>query len=344
MNRKSKPSKGSPGIDATFIIKSLLTGIAGSISLILSYVILEMAWLGFIVYNEGLKSIYLLQWALLIFLIPVFTGALAAMVLAPQIKRYTYAIAAGMISGILAGVGFSAVLSLFMITLDFSRTGFMGWQAIHDTLFPTLAGIIPGMVDDLPYTLAFILLSVMLSAVGGSALYAASYYARTKKSRAPGLSGKAAMRMITYAVVVLLALAIIPPAAAFAGIQAGLLGQHSFHPVITAERLGDDAIKLTNNGGDALSSLDVSRTFIVYVGSSLGGYDMTNQAAAADMNVTLDPAGGLGISPGSTLTIKGPDIEALAYLDSATGKRMTHVMVIGTTVDGRELMYLDTSV
>jgi hypothetical protein len=345
MKRQSKQSKGMPGINAMFVLKSLLIGLIGSVLLIISYAVMELAWLGLIVYNEGLKNIYLLQWGLLIFLIPAFTGALAVLIMAPQIKRYTYAIAAGMISGILTGIGFSAVLSLFVMTLNFSRSGMTEWQAIHDTLFPILTGtMLISLLDDLPYTLMFILLSIMLSAVGGSAFYTMSYYARAKKSRAPGVSGKASTRIIAYMAIILMILAIIPPAAAFAGIQAGLLQKQGFHYTITAQRPGDDSIMLTNNGGEKLNDLDPSSPFLIYIGSSLGGYDMTSQTAAAGMNVTLDSPGGLGISPGSTLTIKGPDIKTLTYRGNSTGKRMTHVMVIGNTKDGLQLIYLDTSV
>lgn len=340
-------TKVKSSINLMSVLEALLIGIFGSILLIVSYIVLELSWLGSIVYNEGLKNIYLVQWALLICLIPAFTGALTAVVLSPQIKRYTYAIMMGMVAGTTAGIGFTIALSLLMMTMNSSQEGMVGWQTMHDSYFRNLAGIMVDQVSYLPYLLMFTLLSIMLSAVGGSAFYALAYYFRAKKSRAPGMIGKAPVRLIAYIAIALLVLAIIPPVAAFSGVQAGLVGPQKFYSAITVQRLGDDAIAFANNGGTSLNILEPGTSFIVYVGSSQGGNDLSNQQAAAreGLNVTLDPASGLGILPGSTLTIKGKSLADLSYYaNNSTGKKMTHVYVFGNTTDGRQMVYLDAFV
>lgn len=339
-------SEKNKGFNAVSAVKCLLVGVIGSVLLIVSYIILELLWPGFIIYNDSLRSVFFGQWALLIFLIPLFTGAVAAWSLSADKLRFNGNVLAGLISGLLGGIGFTTVLSIFITTLNISNGGTLDWKAIHDTVFPSqLTGML-SLLDNIPILLMFTLLSVMLSAIGGGIFFVLSYYARKGARSSKNLSGNAAARIIVYLAVVLLAVLLIPPALAFAGIQGGVVGNHSFVYPVTVQRAGADSLVFTNNGCDRLNDLDQSSPLIVYL--STGGMfvkDMTDQQAATKdkLNVSLDPASGLSLSKGSTLTITGQSLADFSYTDNATGKTVVHVMVIGKTTDGQEIMLLDTA-
>ncbi len=294
-----------------------------------------------------MRSVFFGQWALLIFLIPLFTGALAAWSLSADKLRFNGNVLAGLISGLLGGIGFTAVLSIFITTLNLSNGSPLDWKAINDTVFPSQITGILSLLSNIPILLTFTLLSIMLSAIGGGIFFVLSYYARKGARNSKNLSGNTGARIIVYLAVALLAVLIIPPAVAFAGIQGGVVGNHSFVYPVTAQRAGADSVVFTNNGGDMLNGFDQSSPLIVYI--SAGGIfykDMTDQQAATKdgLNVSLDPAGGLGLSKGSTLAIKGQSIVDLSYMDNATGKTVDHVLVIGKTTGGQETVLLDTAV
>lgn len=325
-------------------VKCLIIGVIGSILLVASYIALELAWRDLIVYNEGLKNAFIGQIALIIFLVPVMTGIIAAWSLSSLKLRFNGSALAGLISGTTGGLGFNVALSVLTLTLNISNSNLQEWNTVHGVVYPVLTTGILSLFGDITFLALFILLSMMLSAIGGGIFFVISYYSGKRKKRQPGKSGTMVIR---YTTVVFLAVIIIPIAAAFTGAATGIIKSQSFAYPVDFQRIGDDTITFTNNGVDSITDIDAGSPLIIYI--SAGGMnvkDITSQQTAAEdqLNVTLTPASGLGLSKGSSLTVSGPGIAGLAYTDEATGKKMVRVMVIGKTLDGRKIVIREKSV
>lgn len=352
MSGKRKSSKitgvkNAKGFNAALAAKCLLVGVLGSIVLVIFFALLEQAWAGQIIINKGLRNAFFFQLACVIALIPVFIGALAAWSVSSQKFHFNGNAIAGLIAGLTSGPGFTVALSVLIAMLGVSGKGLADWKAIHDMAFPSLTTGLIGYQSDIPLLVMFTVLSMMLSTIGGGIFFVLSYYARKGALRKVALSENAGSRILLYIAALLVAITIIPPVVVFAGTQTGLVAHQEFVFPVTVQRVGDDAIMFTNNGGEDLNSFDQSSPPIVYI--STGGSfvkNMTDQQAATkdSLNVTLDPASGLGWAKDSTLKVTGPSIVDLSFTDNATGKKMVHVMVAGMSTDGQELVLLEKSV
>lgn len=328
--------------------KCLAIGIIGSVLLVAAYILLELGWLSLIVNSEGLKNIFLGQMAVLIVIVPIMTGIAAAWSLSSLKIRFNGSVLAGLLAGITGGIGFFVALSTLILTWNMSKRGLLDWNTVHSTAFPYLTSGILGSfteADGPVYLLLFILLSMMLSAIGAGIFFVASYYYRKGKR---GKSKKPALNIPPYVIAILLAIIILPIAAAYAGMATGIVKNEAFVNAVDIQRTANDTIVFTNNGLDSVTDLDTGTPLIIYISDkgTASMLDMSDQqeAAKSQLNVTLTPASGFGISKGSGLTVKGPGIVNMGYTDNSTGKTAVHVMVIGTTVEGNEIILRQMSI
>jgi hypothetical protein len=322
------------GIDAKNIINTLISismpiilGLTCGFIVLMSSIGLRGAWEEAVRYNKGLGLAADLNIVLFSFIAFILIGALCV-ILSLYFPGHRKRV---LVLGIL-----SAAI-VFPAGLAYRASDLQIYEAII-------------FFDDFSYAMRvnqFYLLSAtlayMAASVGGSVAYVKAIKARA------GIQNTLASRRFNVRALSLLAIStlafmLIPLIVITAGTSLGLIEQtgpssdriYGALAKVTIERIDNNTIKVTNEGGEDSIALRTETPFTIYLTPTCKPASDMEAIKNSGLSATITPAGGLENRAGAYVIISGPDLDSDAPVNVQQGS--LHVAVMGHFKDGSHVI------
>ncbi|HEY3422232.1 MAG TPA: hypothetical protein VGK13_03670 [Methanocellaceae archaeon] len=294
-----------------------MIGIVASLIFFIAFQIFNWLWSGVYDhehYNYLLDSLKSAQFFAIVFFVPLVSGVLSVVISARDAKGLLTSWSIGLVTGMVFGI-----LTFFLFAI-----GAQLYLPIDEIFVITILCAIGTGAGAFIFT--------VITSIKAGDKFEMKHATKTMNARTTG---------IIIAALFLL-LIVIPPAFSHIAINTNLIHRAPHDGLVisvTIDRLSNDSILLTYNGGPDGYWLKEDGAFNI----ELNGKNATNSDAISDssLSASIDPAGGLNNKIGAVVNITGNDV---LPKQQNNGAYCTHVIVIGISRDGTREIISDANV